>query len=98
MRHIWTRFISICFMVCLMLPETVLAGGEKAEAVVIVSDTRRLSGLMAWWGSLYNESLAWFTVLTVVLIPIIGVIFGVLADAVMSHIGIDLKSRELAEH
>jgi hypothetical protein len=40
----------------------------------------------------------WFTVLTVVLIPIIGLAFGVIADIVMSHIGIDLKSRDLAEH
>jgi hypothetical protein len=40
----------------------------------------------------------WFTVLTVVLIPVIGLLFGVIADIVMSHIGIDLKSRDLAEH
>ena len=32
-----------------------------------------------------------------IIIPIVGVIFGWLADLVMSHIGIDLKHRELAE-
>ena len=36
--------------------------------------------------------------LTVILIPLIGVLFGVLADIVMHFIGIDLKSRDLAEH
>jgi len=53
---------------------------------------------MAWWANLYNESHLYFTLLTVVLIPVIGVIFGVLADYVMHFIGIDLSSRDLAEH
>jgi hypothetical protein len=66
--------------------------------MVIVADTRKLSGLMAWWSNMYNESSVQFTLLTVVIIPIIGVIFGVVADIVMTHIGIDLKHRELAEH
>ena len=63
-----------------------------------MADTRKLTGLMRWWADLYNESHVWFTVLTVVLIPVIGLVFGVIADIVMSHIGIDLKSRDLAEH
>jgi hypothetical protein len=74
------------------------AGGGGAAPIVIVADTRRLSGIMAWWANLYNESHVYFTILTIVIIPVVGVIFGVLADVVMSHIGIDLKSRELAEH
>ena len=49
-------------------------------------------------GNLYNESHVYFTVLTVILIPVIGVLFGVVADIVMHFVGIDLKSRELAEH
>ena len=74
------------------------AGGGGAAPIVIVADTRRLSGIMAWWANLYNESHVYFTILTIVIIPLVGVIFGVMADFVMSHIGIDLKSRELAEH
>ncbi len=74
------------------------AGGGGAPPIVIVADTRKLSGIMAWWANLYNESHFYFTILTVVIIPLVGVIFGVLADFVMAHIGIDLKSRELAEH
>jgi len=81
------------------LPEMVLAaGGGGAAPVVIVADTRKLSGLMAWWGDLYNESHVYFTMVTVILIPLIGVLFGTLADLIMSHVGIDLKSRDLAEH
>jgi hypothetical protein len=54
--------------------------------------------MLAWWANLYNESHLYFALLTVAIIPIIGVIFGLIADVVMKKIGIDLKSRELAEH
>lgn len=74
------------------------AGGGGGAPVVIVADTRKLSGIMAWWASMYNESHLEFMLLTIIIIPITGVIFGVFADIVMSWIGIDLKSRELAEH
>jgi hypothetical protein len=78
--------------------QTALAAGGGGELIVIVADSRKLTGIMAWWANLYNESHLYFTLLTVVLIPVIGVIFGVLADFVMHFIGIDLKSRDLAEH
>lgn len=74
------------------------AGGGKSAPIVIVADTRKLDGIMAWWANLYNESHLYFMILTVIIIPITGVIFGVLADIIMGWIGIDLKSRELAEH
>lgn len=92
-------WLILAAMALLLLPALAeAAGGGKLEQVVIVSDTRDLRGIMAWWGDLYNHSHAYFTFLTIIIIPITGVIFGVLADLVMSHIGIDLKSRELAEH
>ena len=77
---------------------TALAAGGGGEPIVIVADSRKLTGLMAWWANLYNESHVYFTLLTVVSIPIIGVGLGLLADVVMARIGLDLKSRELAEH
>jgi len=66
--------------------------------MVLVADTRKLDGIMAWWAGMYNESHVQFTVLTVVIIPLVGVIFGLIADVVMTWIGIDLKHRDLAEH
>lgn len=81
-----------------LLPGLAWAAGEKAAPLVIVADTRKLSGWAAYWANLYNESHVYFTIATVVIIPVIGFIFGVLADLVMGRIGIDLKSRELAEH
>lgn len=99
MRRLWTKLLGLGTLVSLLVPGmTLAAGGGGAAPVVIVADTRKLSGLMSWWGDLYNESHVYFTIATIILIPLIGVIFGVLADLIMSHIGIDLKSRDLAEH
>ena len=74
------------------------AAGGGGSPIVIVSDTRKLEGIMRWWGNLYNESHMQFTLLTIVLIPITGCIFGFLADIVMGWIGIDLTKRKVAEH
>jgi hypothetical protein len=92
------RWIALMVATLWVTGTALAAGGGGAAPIVIVADTRRLSGIMAWWANLYNESHVYFTILTIVIIPLVGVIFGVLADVVMSHIGIDLKSRELAEH
>lgn len=85
---------------CLMaLPAlSAYAAGGGGAPIVIVSDTRNLTGLMHWWGNLYNESHMQFTLLTIVLIPVTGCIFGWLADVIMNMIGIDLTKRSVAEH
>lgn len=98
MRKLWAKIVSLGVMIYLFLPELALAAGPKAAPLVIVADTRKFTGWEAWWTNLYNESHIYFALLTIAIIPTIGVIFGVLADLVMSHVGIDLKSRELAEH
>lgn len=81
----------------LLLPWHLLAE-EKASAVVIVADSRHLTGLAAWWVNIYNESHLYFALLTVVTIPLAGVILGTAADFLMGLIGIDLKSRALREN
>jgi hypothetical protein len=98
MQRPWKKLIAFGWMFILLAPSLALAAGEKAAPLVVVADTRRLTGWQAWWANLYNESHLYFTIVTVVSIPIIGLIFGVLADLVMGHIGIDLSSRELSEH
>lgn len=70
---------------------------RKSADVVIVADTRRLDGILYWWAEMYNESHFFFAILTMVIIPVVGCILGWLADIVMTHIGIDLKHRDLAE-
>ena len=98
MRKIPSKLFAWIGMAVLMLPALAQAAGPAAANIVIVADTRKTTGLLRWWGDLYNESHLYFAIFTVVLIPIIGVVFGTVADLVMSRIGIDLKSRELAEH
>jgi len=98
MNKLWTKLTGMAAAAMLVIPDAVLAAGEKASLLVIVADTRKLTGWEAWFANLYNESHVYFTIVTVVAIPIIGVLLGLLADLVMSRIGIDLKSRELSEH
>jgi len=98
MRKKLSKLFAWIGMAVLLLPALVQAAGPAAANIVIVADTRKATGILRWWADLYNESHIYFAILTVVLIPVIGVVFGTLADLVMSHIGIDLKSRELAEH
>ena len=95
MRKVGLRLMS--WLAMLILPVQLLAA-ESSDAVVIVTDTRKLHGLEAWWGNLYNESHLLFAVVTILIIPLCGVTLGLLADLVMSRLGIDLKNRTLAEH
>lgn len=98
MKSVVQKVFLVLTTLWLSAPFAFAAGGGDVAPIVIVADSRRLTGLMAWWANLYNESHVYFTVLTVILIPVIGVLFGVVADIVMHFIGIDLKSRDLAEH
>ena len=95
MRKLWTAIAGSFVMLLVMMPSLALAAKKAAANVVIVADTRRLDGIMLWWAQMYNDSHLY---LTIIIIPTVGCIFGFLADVVMSHIGIDLKHRELAEH
>ncbi len=96
---IWTKIYHSDHRVAFILPGLGSGGGgQRQPTLVMVADTRKFTGWEAWWTNLYNESHVYFTLLTVAIIPVVGVIFGTIADLIMSRIGIDLKSRELAEH
>ena len=97
MRKLWKSLLAVPAAL-LALCGTAMAAGGKAEQIVIVSDTRDLTGILAWWSNLYNESHLQFTILTVILIPVLGMTLGLLTDLVMNHIGIDLSKRDVAEH
>ncbi len=97
-KGIWMKIVGLAVITFAIIPQIALAAGEKAALVVIVADTRGLTGILKAWGTLYNESHLYFSLLTIVLIPVIGLIFGVLADFVMKAIGLDLEHRDLAEH
>lgn len=83
----------------LLIPAyAIAAGGGPTGNMVIVADTRGLPAFEAWWANLYNESHLYFMVVTVILIPLVGVIFGTIADFFMKMLGLDLEHRELSEH
>ena len=94
----WVKLTGLVIMAGLLLPEIALAAAKKAAPLVVVADTRKFSGWEAWWTNLYNDSHFYFTLITVVTIPVVGLIFGLLADVIMNWIGLDLKHRDLAEH
>ena len=85
LRKAWIWLVG-CYASLLVLLPTI------AEA-----DTRKLSGIELWWAQMYNDNHLYFTILTIIIIPLTGCIFGILADLVMNHIGIDLKHRKAAE-
>lgn len=95
-RSLWTWAACLALAAPLFLPSLALAAQKKAN-VVIVADTRKLDGILYWWAEMYNESHLLFALMTMIIIPFVGCVLGWLADIVMTHIGIDLKHRELAE-
>lgn len=98
MRRILVQTVGAVLAVSALWPALAQGAAGPVAPLVIVADTRRLKGWEAWFANLYNESHLYFTIFTVIAIPVIGLILGLLADLVMSRIGLDLKSRELAEH
>ncbi len=89
-RRIWVYLL-------ILLPAPAFA--EHAEnTVVLVVDSRRFSGWEAWWANLYNESHFYFALITVLIILTLGLFMGEFTEMIMRRIGINLKSRVLAEH
>jgi len=84
--------------VTLLLPNWALASAEKAGDLVVVADTRHLSGFNLYIANLYNENQWLFAVWAVVLTSLLGVGLGLLMDLIMKRTGIDLSSRKIIEH
>jgi len=85
-------------LLLMLLPSWVWAAGQKATELVVVADTRGLSGLNLYLANLYNENLWLFATWAVVLTTVLGVGLGVIMDFIMKRTGIDLTSRKIVEH
>lgn len=81
-----------------LLAVPVKAAEHAGQPIVLVADSRTFSGLMAWWANVYNDSHWSFTLLTITIIPVLGLLMGKLTGFVLSRMGVNLKSRVLAEH
>ncbi len=95
MRRLGLRLMSL--LAILLLPVRLLAA-EPSDTVVIVADSRKFSGWQAWWANLFNESHFWFALITIVILPATALLLGRLTGWLMARLGINLRSRELAEH
>lgn len=96
LRRLWVWLVG-CYAMALCCMPAVAMAKKAAANVVIVADTRQLTGLMHTWAQMYNDSHVLFMVMTVVIVPVLGCIFGLLADVVMKYTGIDLSHRDTAE-
>jgi hypothetical protein len=96
MRKIFSGiFMSICFL----LPGLAWgAGGGEATNLVVVADTRRVSGVLRYFADLYNMEPYLFAAWAVVLTALYGGFLGFLMDWIMSRSGLDLRSRKIIEH
>jgi hypothetical protein len=92
------RWIQTVGMALILASVSAFAADGGGERMILVADSRRFTGWRAWWTNLYNESHLYFALLTIVIIPALALLMGTLTELVLSRIGINLKSRVLAEH
>ena len=95
MRYLSRTAVAVLLFV--FLPATALAG-PASDAIVIVADSRKFDGVRGWWANLYNESHLLTALITVALVPLLGLLLGKLTTLVLTRLGINLTSRQLAEH
>lgn len=99
MKKLLSILLALCASVSALIPEVVLAGGGKAEMLVVVADTRRVSwGVTRFMLDLYNTDPFMFGLFTVVFTAALGCGLGLISDFIMQRTGIDLKSRKIVEH
>lgn len=99
MLHLSMGLARVARLAVLLIPARLLAaGGGGGETIVFVADSRRYSGWLAWFTNLYNESLAQFTLLTIIVVPLLALILSSVMGFLLSKTGIDLKSRAVAGH
>ena len=99
MNRYRSKILIIMLFVFLAAPGLAWAGGGgEATNLVVVADTRRVSGVFYYFANLYNTDpwmfAAWATFLT----ALWGAILGFLMDFIMERSGLDLKSRKILEH
>ncbi len=99
MTRYWYLLPAALAAACLLTPELVLAAGEKAEALIVVADSRRVSwSVSRFLLDEYNTNPFMFGVWCVIITAILGGGLGFITDLIMKRTGIDLTSRKIVEH
>jgi hypothetical protein len=83
----------------LLLPDLALAAGDKAEALIVVADTRRVtSSFTIWILDTYNTNPFMLGIWCTVFTSLLGGTLGFVTDFLMKRTGLDLTSRKIVEH
>jgi phage shock protein PspC (stress-responsive transcriptional regulator) len=98
MRRLFKRALCLFGGISLALPQLAWASGEAATNLVVVADTRRVTGVLKYIADTYNTDPWLFAVWAVVITAVWGGILGFLMDFIMERSGLDLKSRKILEH
>ena len=98
MKSLLKRMLCLFAGIGLALPHLAWASGEAATNLVVVADTRRVSGVLKYIADTYNTDPWLFAVWAVVITAVWGAILGFLMDFIMARSGLDLKSRKILEH
>jgi hypothetical protein len=99
MTRYWCLLPVALGAACLLTPELVAAAGEKADTLVVVADSRRVSwSVSRFFVDVYNTNPFMFGVWCVILTGILGCGLGLITDFFMKRTGIDLTSRKIVEH
>jgi len=98
MKHSLYRLMTTVIWGALLWPSFALAAGGKASNIVVVADTRRVTGFLKYLSNLYNTDIWMFAVWAVILTVVLGCTLGFLMDFIMERTGLDLKSRKIIEH
>jgi multisubunit Na+/H+ antiporter MnhB subunit len=81
----------------ILVPGIALAAGGGATEIVVVADTRHLSGFSLYIATLYNENLWLFATWSVIITTAMGAGLGLLMDAIMKRTGLDLGKTHKSE-
>lgn len=98
MKYSLSRMATAVLSAVLLWPMLAMAAGGKANNIVVVADTRRVTGFLKYLSNLYNTDIWMFAVWAVVLTAALGCVLGFLMDFIMERTGLDLKSRKIIEH
>lgn len=99
MRKKLAKLGGLIALVQVVVPSMLLAAGPKAVDLVVVADTRVLSGgLNRYFADLYNTDILLFAVWAVVLTALMGSVLGIAMDKIMTATGLNLTKRKIIEH
>jgi hypothetical protein len=93
------RLLAFFGAAFLLLPDMLLAAAEKADMLVHVADSRRVSwSVSRFFVDVYNTDPFMYGVWCVIVTLVLGAGLGLITDQIMKRTGIDLTSRKIVEH